>query len=228
MKFARTVSVKDVAATTSEATKAASSFIKQLGLGREQITLLYETLGIIVALSLATACNADEKIKFDDLIQCDGWQKFRSPIVICFHFGLAQLIVFIITLLSIGYVKDDQWHSFQTFALMPSMVANVGVFIFIHEELSRIMDVNAWCQKKNAINELTGNTPSDAELLARARDAETSIFTFWGYVAWLVYVPLTCVWMTGYVTHLSRQKQLAKKAARQEDVFLDADEAPEA
>ena len=85
---------------------AALDAIKNLGLGRDQVTLLIETMGIIVALSLGSAIAADSAITFKQLIECDGWDKYRAPIVICFHFCLAQLIVFIVTLLAIGYVKD--------------------------------------------------------------------------------------------------------------------------
>jgi hypothetical protein len=191
---------------------AALDAIKNLGLGRDQVTLLIETMGIIVALSLGSAISADSAISFEQLIACDGWDKYRAPIVICFHFCLAQLIVFIVTLLAIGYVKDGDWFKFYTRAVLPSMLVNVGVFVFIHAELSWIMDVNAWCRKESYVSVLSGTSPDEATLLRRANDASTSIFTFWAYVAWFAYLPPVTGWVYGYASYLATQRALAKKA----------------
>jgi hypothetical protein len=191
---------------------AALDAIKNLGLGRDQVTLLIETMGIIVALSLGSAISADSAISFEQLIACDGWDKYRAPIVICFHFCLAQLIVFIVTLLAIGYVKDGDWFKFYTRAVLPSMLVNVGVFVFIHAELSWIMDVNAWCRKESYVSVLSGTSPDEATLLRRADDASTSIFTFWAYVAWFAYLPPVTGWVYGYASYLATQRALAKKA----------------
>ena len=109
----------DRATTSVRIPDAALDAIKNLGLGRDQVTLLIETMGIIVALSLGSAISADSAISFEQLIACDGWDKYRAPIVICFHFCLAQLIVFIVTLLAIGYVKDGDWFKFYTRAVLP-------------------------------------------------------------------------------------------------------------
>ena len=195
---------------------AALDAIKNLGLGREQVTLLIETMGIIVALSLGSAISADSAISFEQLIACDGWDKYRAPIVICFHFCLAQLIVFIVTLLAIGYVKDRDWYKFYTRAVLPSMLVNVGVFVFIHAELSVIMDVNAWCRKESYVNELSDTLPDAATLLRRADDASTSIFTFWAYVAWFAYLPPVTGCVYGYASYLATQQALAAKKSGDE------------
>lgn len=190
---------------------AALDAIKNLGLGREQVTLLIETMGIIVALSLGSAIAADSAITFDKLIECDGWDKYRAPISICFHFCLAQLIVFIVTLLAIGYVKDRDWNKFYTRAVLPTMLVNVGVFVFVHAELSWILDVNAWCRKESFVNVLSDTAPDAATLLQRADDASTSIFTFWAYVAWLAYLPPVTGVVYGYASYLATQQALAAK-----------------
>ena len=195
---------------------AALDAIKNLGLGRDQVTLLIETMGIIVALSLGSAIAADSAITFKQLIECDGWDKYRAPIVICFHFCLAQLIVFIVTLLAIGYVKDRDWYKFYTRAVLPSMLVNVGVFVFIHAELSVIMDVNAWCRKESYVNELSDTLPDAATLLRRADDASTSIFTFWAYVAWFASLPPVTGCVYGYASYLATQQALAAKKSGDE------------
>ena len=163
------------------------------------------------ATRLGSAIAADSAITFKQLIECDGWDKYRAPIVICFHFCLAQLIVFIVTLLAIGYVKDRDWYKFYTRAVLPSMLVNVGVFVFIHAELSVIMDVNAWCRKESYVNELSDTLPDAATLLRRADDASTSIFTFWAYVAWLAYLPPVTGVVYGYASYLATQQALAAK-----------------
>ena len=49
----------DRATTSVRIPDAALDAIKNLGLGRDQVTLLIETMGIIVALSLGSAISAD-------------------------------------------------------------------------------------------------------------------------------------------------------------------------
>lgn len=170
---------------------------RELGMQREQATLLIETLGIVIALTLATVCTASQWISFSDLMSCGLFEPFWLDLAFCFQFCLGQLIVFVCKLIAIGYVypTGNAWILFQPI-LMLSFVADVTIFVIIHVKLANMLQNHMECQRTLLVMELSGDD-GDLDMLQLAQSAVIHMFNqghSFGPLAWFAYMlPLSVV-----------------------------------
>ena len=52
------------------------SLLAVIALGREDVALFLQTLGVVAALSFATVCTGTQWVSFEELVKCDKWAAY--------------------------------------------------------------------------------------------------------------------------------------------------------